>query len=50
MNKDKKLKITRRDFLDGVALMGSAAALSPLHVFGETAQEELSGGGYPAAP
>ena len=47
MNKDKKLKITRRDFLDGVALMGGAAALSPLHVFGETAQEELSGGGYP---
>ena len=47
MNKDKKLKITRRDFLDGVALMGGAAALSPLHVFGEHTQDELSVGGYP---
>ena len=49
MNKDKKLKITRRDFLDGVALMGGAAALSPLHVFGENTQEALSGGVYPPA-
>ena len=47
MNKDKKLKITRRDFLDGVAMMGGAAALSPLHVFGEHTQEELSVGVYP---
>jgi len=41
MNKDKKLKITRRDFLDGVAMMGGVAALSPLHVFGEHTHEEL---------
>ena len=47
MNKDKKLKITRRDFLDGVAMMGGVAALSPLHVFGEHTQEELSVGVYP---
>ncbi len=47
MKTDKKLKITRRDFLDGVALMGGAAALSPLHVFGEHSQDELSGGVYP---
>ena len=47
MNKDKKLKITRRDFLDGVAMMGGMAALSPLHVFGEHTQEELSVGVYP---
>ncbi|EAW41417.1 hypothetical protein MGP2080_01796 [marine gamma proteobacterium HTCC2080] len=47
MNKDKKLKITRRDFLDGVAIMGGVAALSPLHVFGEHTQEELSVGVYP---
>ena len=44
MKTDKKLKITRRDFLDGVALMGGAAALSPLYVFGEHSQDELSGG------
>ena len=47
MNKDKKLKITRRDFLDGVAMMGGVAALSPLDVFGEHTQEELSVGVYP---
>ena len=47
MKTDKKLKITRRDFLDGVALMGGAAALSPLYVFGEHSQDELSGGVYP---
>ena len=47
MKTDKKLKITRRDFLDDVALMGGAAALSPLHVFGEHSQDELSGGVYP---
>ena len=47
MKTDKKLKITRRDFLDGVALMGGAAALSPLYVFGEHSQDELSRGVYP---
>jgi len=47
MKTDKKLKITRRDFLDGVALMGGAVALSPLQVFGEHSQDELSGGVYP---
>ena len=47
MNKDEKLKITRRDFLDGVALMGGAVALSPLQVFGEHSQDELSVGVYP---
>ena len=47
MNKDKKLKIKRRDLLDAVALMGGAVALSPLHVFGEHSQDEFSGGIYP---
>ena len=35
MNKKHRLKITRRDFLDGIALAGGALALSPQQILAE---------------
>ena len=47
VKKPTEPRITRRDFLDGIALLGGAAALGPLHALGEVAADAPVAGVYP---